>query len=225
MATISEVRLPEPLVLRDVPYKLYLRLRGIHANRHMRMTYHDGTLEIMTLRHLYHEVPSRRLGLIVLVVCSELNILWHGAGSATFHRGGDGPLKGKGKEPDQSFYFGDEARLVAVANIDRFDFEAGDPPPDLWIEVDNRSSSRGKLPVYAALGVPEVWRYRSRKKTLAFLRLVDGSYEPVERSLALPMLTPALVLHALSLGEGVSESSWFGRLRDWVRETLAAGAG
>jgi hypothetical protein len=68
--------------------------------------------------------------------------------------------------------------------------------------VDNRGSSRGRLPVYAALGVPEVWRYRVRRGELRFVRLVDGAYEPLDRSLALPMLTPALVLEALALGAG-----------------------
>ena len=119
---------------------------------------------------------------------------------------GDGPYKGKGKEPDESFYFAN-ARTRLPSDRD-LDLDAGDPPPDLWIEVDNRVSSAGRLPVYAALGVPEVWRYRARKKTLRFLRLVDDTYEPIEQSLALPVLTPALVLEALALGDGLWESEW-----------------
>ena len=34
-----------------------------------------------------------------------------------------------------------------------------DPPPDLVIEVDITRSSLDKLSIYAALRVPEVWRY------------------------------------------------------------------
>src|SRR2546421_12578758 len=33
-----------------------------------------------------------------------------------------------------------------------------DPPPDLAIEVDVSHSSLDRLGIYAALGVPEVWR-------------------------------------------------------------------
>lgn len=33
------------------------------------------------------------------------------------------------------------------------------PPPDLVLEVDISRSRRIKLPIYAALGVGEVWRY------------------------------------------------------------------
>ncbi|HEY9779787.1 MAG TPA: Uma2 family endonuclease [Leptolyngbyaceae cyanobacterium] len=34
-----------------------------------------------------------------------------------------------------------------------------DLPPDLMLEVDFSNSSLNKLPIYTALGVPEIWRY------------------------------------------------------------------
>ncbi|MBO0719619.1 MAG: Uma2 family endonuclease, partial [Blastocatellia bacterium] len=34
-----------------------------------------------------------------------------------------------------------------------------DPPPDIVVEIDIHHSSVAKLPIYAALGVPEIWRY------------------------------------------------------------------
>lgn len=75
-------------------------------------------------------------------------------------------------------------------------------------------------PVHAASGVPEVRRYRSRRNGLWFGRRAEGGYEPIERSPSVPMLTPALVLEALALGEGKSEIAWGATLRDWVRATL-----
>ena len=36
------------IVLRDIPWDFYLRLRELDANRHTRMTYHDGTLILMS---------------------------------------------------------------------------------------------------------------------------------------------------------------------------------
>lgn len=216
MATLARRRIRKT-VLRDVSYKTYVKLVRKPSNYHLRMTYYDGTLEIMSPQ-MIHEVPSRRLGMIVLAVTSELDIPCSGTGSTTFRRAGEGVFQGKGKEPDQSFYVTNVQFLMGANKID---LDAGDPPPDLWIEVDNRASSLGKLPVYAALGVPEVWRHRASKKTLAFLRLTErGAYEPVERSVVLPMLTPALVLEAIALGEGIAESFWDHRLRRWVRETL-----
>jgi Uma2 family endonuclease len=94
---------------------------------------------------------------------------------------------------------------------------AVDPPADLAIEVDNLGDSEGKLPIYAALGAPEVWRYDARAGVLWFGRLqADGRYDPIASSECLPMLTPARPLEALALCRGVSKSRW-GRLpREWV---------
>ncbi len=207
-----------PIMLRRVPYRVYARLSDQEENNHLRMTYHDGTLEIMSPKYR-HERASSRIGMVVRAVVSELGIPCASSASTTFRRAGTGPFKGMGKEPDESFYITYES---LIRDKDEIDLDAGDPPPDLWIEVDNRASSLGKPRVCAALGTPEVWRYRARKKSLDFLILTDGgTYEPIERSRCLPMLTPALVMEALAMCEGSSESAWDLRLRAWVRNTLA----
>lgn len=217
MATIT-TRRGDVTVLREVPYSVYATLRDEPANDKLRMTYFDGTLEIMSPEY-QHEIGCWRLGIIVLAVTTELEIPCTGARSTTFRRGGKGIQEGHGKEPDESFYLANEPRVRGKRTI-HLDV---DPPPDLWIEVDNRGSSRGRLPVYAALGVPEVWRYRVRRGELRFVRLIDGVYEPLERSLALPMLTPALVLEAITLRADDSDSAWNRRLREWVRERIVPG--
>jgi len=215
LATVTVVEVPATTVLRRVAYQDYVRLRDEPANAHLRMTYHDGTLEIMSPEYL-HEKPSRRLGLVVFVLTQELDIPSEGTQSTTFRRGSVGLKKGHGKEPDQSFYF---ANVDHILGKDTIDLDV-DPPPDLWIEVDNRASSRGRLPLYAALGVPEVWRYQTHKNTFWFGRLIEGSYQAIDRSDALPMLTPSHVLEALAMGEGLSETQWGRQLRHWVRETF-----
>jgi Uma2 family endonuclease len=223
-------RLPGPTVLRGVRYRDYVALRDYRGNDHLRMTYHDGILEIMSPSYV-HDQPSRRFFALLSVLCEELDVEFEGVGSTTFRKGapvedgGEGKAadkrKGHGKEPDEAFYFANALRIV---NNKELDLDR-DPPPDLWIEIDNRASSRGKLPLYAALGVPEVWRYRVASKRLWFVkRTADGStYEPIEHSLSLPMLTPSLALEALALGEGVIQSTWTKRLRPWVRTTFKAG--
>jgi len=213
-STLPDSRLVLPL--HGVSYDFYEQVRKAPANRLLRMTYHDGTLEIMSPQYR-HEKPSRRIGLIVLAVTSVLGIACQGAGSTTFGRRGRGRLKGWGKEADQSFYLAHEPQ---IRDKDEIDLEV-DPPPDLWIEVDHRGSSRGRLPLYAALLVPEVWRYQVKKGRLWFGRLEGDTYVTIERSLVLPRLTPALVLEGLSLGENLSESEWDIILRDWVRANLA----
>jgi Uma2 family endonuclease len=214
---MASVRLEPRTVfaLHGVPYDFYEEVRLAPSNDHARMTYYNGTLEIMS--PLYrHEKSSRRLGALILLVTSTLGIVCQGAGSTTFKQRGEGRKKGWGKEPDQSFYLASEPRIRGKVKIDL----ESDPPPDLWIEVDHRGSSRGRLPLYAALGIPEVWRFNSRAKRIWFGRLEGGTYAEIDRSLALPMLTPEMVIEALSLGEGLSESEWAALLRTWISERL-----
>ena len=49
-----------------------------------------------------------------------------------------------------------------------------DPPPDLAIEIDMTSPSIPRLPIYCALGIPEVWRFDG--ETMVLLALVNGKY-------------------------------------------------
>jgi len=53
---------------------------------------------------------------------------------------------------------------------------ASDPPPDLGVEVEISRSSRARMPAYAALGVPEIWRY-TQKKVEIYLRSAAGQYD------------------------------------------------
>jgi Uma2 family endonuclease len=217
-------RLEAPTVLQGVTYGMYVRLRKDPGNDHYRMTYYDGTLELIS-PELRHERPSQKLGVLVRAVAATLHIPYLSSGSTTICRGEWNLRKGKGKEPDQSFYFG---YLDAVADKETIDLEV-DPPPDLWIEVDNRGSSKGRLPVYAELGVPEVWRYKARSGKIWFGRLDGKTYVPIDRSLSLPMLSPELVVYALSRC-GRDEGAWFNWLRAWVEagmptDPLPGGAG
>ena len=215
MATVSRGESAGVRVLRGVSFQQYSRLTRHPANSHLRMAFLDGTLEIMSPKLLQHEVPSRRISVIITTVADTLDIDYQGSGSYTFRRKGDGPLKGAGREADQSFYIGSLERLPTDRDPD---LDAGDPPPDLWVEVDHRSSSRSRLPTYARLGIPEVWQYRADSKTIQFLAREGAEYVPIRRSFSLPMLTPDLVQDALAAGESRSEGVWVKWLREWVKQ-------
>ena len=149
---MSTARARRPVTrLTSVPYDTYVRLRQARGNRGLRMAYHDGVLEIMSPQFL-HDSGARRLFLVVLAYCMEFDVPCEASGSTTFSKGEPGESKGKGKEADESFYIGAEA-AEAVLGKDTLDLDF-DPPPSLWVEVDNWSSSKAKLPLYAGLGVP-----------------------------------------------------------------------
>jgi Uma2 family endonuclease len=205
----TNVRDRDRVIVRNVPWEFYARLRDDDANRHLRMSYYKGTLEFMSPRYR-HEKSAARLGQLVMRLAEVLDIPCTESRSTTFRSTGEEV----GKEADTSFYLAHEELIRDKDEIDL----AVDPPPDLAIEVDNLNDSRGKLPIYAALHVPEVWRYDARAGVLWFGRLEhDGTYTSLERSECLPMLTPARVLEALALCRGLPESRW-GRLsQDWIR--------
>jgi hypothetical protein len=61
----------------------------------------------------------------------------------------------RGLEADQCFYLTHEPLVRNKQEIDL----AADPPPDFTIAIDVTRSSKTRLGIYAALGVPEVWRF------------------------------------------------------------------
>jgi len=205
------------IILRDVPWAAYKSLRDIPANDGIRMTYLDGVLELMSPEYL-HEQGAERVGMLIRAVARASGLAYQSARSTTFRRRRRRPLGGHGREADASFYFGEHAeRLALKKGIDL----RVDPPPDLAIEVDNTAQSEWKLPVYARLRVPEVWRYDVDARTLWFGRLrAVRSYEQIERSVALPMLSRPWVLDVLSRGEGLIDSRYEASLDGWIRDEL-----
>ena len=198
--------------LRGVSYDSYVEMREASPNRHLHMTYYNGTLEVMSPQYR-HEKHSRRIGLVVLAVTAILGIPCEGTGSTTFRRRARLVAQGWGKEPDQSFYL---ARVAQIRGKDEIDLET-DPPLTCGLKSTIAAARRAGCRCMPRFKVPEVWRFNTRQKRLWFGHLQVGAYVEVNRSVALPMLTPALVIEALDLGTDLSESEWDPLLRDWIR--------
>jgi Uma2 family endonuclease len=64
------------------------------------------------------------------------------------------------------------------------------PPPDLAIEVDITSRSIPRLPIYAALGVAELWRFDGSQLQVLHLSR-QGKYISRSRSKTFPFLPVA----------------------------------
>ena len=94
----------EGTVLRGISWKTYLKLRDNENNYHVRMSYLDGTLILMSPEYL-HDQDGWRLALVVDRVTEILRIPCQGTVTTTLRRKGPGPRKGTGKEPDFGFYF------------------------------------------------------------------------------------------------------------------------
>jgi Uma2 family endonuclease len=171
-----------------------------------RFVYDKGLLEIMS-PSMEHEWCHRILGQIVEVITEELNIPRRSAGSTTLKL----QLEKRGLEPDECFYLAHESQMRGKPEIDL----TVDPPPDLAIEVDISRSSIDKLPIYADLGVPELWFYDG--ESLVVRQLRNGLYVGCERSEAFPFLGVKEVERFMGTHEQFDETAWIRSFREWVK--------
>ena len=97
-----------------------------------------------------------------------------------------------------------------------------DPTPDLALEIDISRSSLNRMGIYAAIRVPEVWRYDGQKIRVYQLS-ADGQYVETERSLHFPFLPMREVEAFLMRRTQMDETSLVRLFRAWVREQIAKG--
>lgn len=155
----------------------------------LRISYDDGSLQVMTISS-EHEKYASFISSLITVIRLRLRIDILGFGSATMRK----RKRKKGNEPDACFYV---QTASLIGNRIQLDFET-DPPPDVAVEIDVHHDSRSKLPIYAALGVAEIWRYNGRAMTIYHLTkdAADSeasSYVEQDTSIALPMLTARIL--------------------------------
>jgi Uma2 family endonuclease len=197
-------------VLRDVPWGDYLKMLQILGERHVHVTYNEGTMEVR-MPSQRHEQTAQLLGLFIPKLAEALEIDYEPLGMTTWRR----PDLEKGLESDQCYYI---RHAAVVRQRDELDLER-DPPPDLAVEVDITSSSLDRMEIYAELRVPEVWRYDGRRLTMYQLQ-PNRRYRASPTSLSFPGLCPADVERFLERGLTMPKLQWSREIRDWVRNEL-----
>ncbi|MCT7979972.1 Uma2 family endonuclease [Laspinema olomoucense] len=201
---------PGRILLQNISWETYERLLNeMGDHRNTRLNYDRGLLEIMTPL-LEHEQPNRLLARVVQAIAEQLNVEILSAGSTTLNRL---DLE-KGSEPDSSFYIKNERLIRGKRTIDL----KTDPPPDLVIEVDVTSSSIDREGIYAAMGVPEIWR--CDRGEVKFLQLRSGNYVETEHSLAFPVLPVTEVAKFLEQSQTLGETTLLKAFRAWVKEQI-----
>ncbi|MER3588609.1 MAG: hypothetical protein C4322_11240, partial [Mastigocladus sp. ERB_26_1] len=136
--------------------------------RNTRLAYDNRILEIMTPL-MPHENSNRLIERFVIVLCEELGLEVKSVGSLTLTRDD----VERGGEPDSSYYIQHEFLVRNRENIDL----AIDPPPDLVLEVEYSKPKVDKTKIYAAIGVPEFWRFNG--SVLRVYILNQGEYSEV----------------------------------------------
>jgi Uma2 family endonuclease len=209
-----QVSKSQRLVLYAVSWRTYTRLLRLFDERHLRLTYDRGTLEIMTLTH-EHESYGHLLGRFILVLTEEMGFPVKGGKSTTLRR----RKRQKGLEPDECYWIMSEP-LVRGKN--RINLRV-DPPPDLAMEIEVSRSALNRLGIYAAIRIPELWRYDGQSLTFHVLGS-DGRYTVAAASRTFPFLKPDDVVRFLALRATMDENAVVREFRAWVRTQVAPGA-
>jgi Uma2 family endonuclease len=199
------------VIVQGVGWDTYACLLADFADsRGIRVPYDQGTLEIMA-PSFKHEQAADLLSDVVKAVAEAQALDVVPAGSTTFKR----QDVERGFEPDASFYVQHAADIRGHATLDL----AVDPPPDVIIEIDLPHPSLDKCPIYAALGVPEVWRHDGRQ--IHMYRRLDEAYTEVPSSAVLLGVTTASLTQMVQLGLELPRQVGIGQVRAWA-ESLTA---
>ena len=180
-------------------------LAAVDWNRYFRRVCIDPARGLITLMSpsFPHEDFTEFLNDIVEIAGEKLAGTVRRLRSTRLRRRGDPP--GTGMEPDCAFYLGEHARAFRAAvaeGVEAADAFIERTAPDLVAEVEITNVDASKTERYAEMGVRELWRLRSHKKSwefrAEFLALRPGNApRKLDASEALEGLTPDDVREAV----------------------------
>ena len=194
----SKIDVVERIILHDISWETYERILAEHedvSNPHF--SYCDGDLEIMVVGY-QHERLKTELCELLVEIARVVEIDYQGAASTTFRK----EKKKKGFEGDGSFYF-ENAEIVRQKN--KIDLSK-DPPPELVIEIDITHGSLPKFPIFAGIGIKEVWRFDGEE--VRFYRLENENYKEVSESVCLPNVKSEVVTELLFNAQEMKRLDW-----------------
>ena len=212
MATVTQSKPSSNAVLDDVSWDDYEAQLRIIGDRHVRVNYDAGRMEIMSPL-IRHGNGSYVLGRMVDTLTDALRLRVVAADPVTLKRA---DLL-KGVEPDKLYFFGEKTSALKRARELDLTVVA---PPDLIIEVDVTANSVPRMPIFAAMGILEIWRLEGEDPEFLHLQL-DGTYQARDRSRTFP--TVSLAEFAPFVVEGLRSedmSDWIRGFQDFVREVL-----
>ncbi len=208
IAVVEEPR--EHLVLSNISWDTYEKLLHNVGTSRYRLTYDDGDLKIMTLS-FGHENVGRWIGRLIFFLALELKLPLCTGGSTTLKQG----LRKKGLEPDECFWIQHEQAMRGKKEWNALT----DPPPDLGVEVDITRSSLDRQGIYAALRVPEIWRYDGHSLKVLVLG-ANGKYRARSKSSAFPTVPLDTFAHHIEKLGSADEIQLIQEFTQWLRSEI-----
>ncbi len=176
-----DLRIAKPeqrIALDGVPWKTYVLLRDAIDAPHLKMTYCEGVLELMSPSEK-HELNKTMTARLLELYSFLTRIPLIGYGSTTFKR----EATSRGVEPDECYRVSPEAKEREF--------------PDIVLEVIETSPLLDKLVVYDGLEISEVWLLENGKFSV-FRRKAKGGYAKTRRSAFFPALDFTLLARYVS---------------------------
>lgn len=213
MATVTAPgQLSRDGVVLNATWEAYVGIGELLGEQPIRMTFDRGRLEIMRLS-LEHEWIKKLMAQMLGLFTLELRIPLHSGGSTTFQRE---DLE-RAIEPDECYWIQHEEQMRCQSTFD----PDNDPPPDLAFEVEISRSVLNRLGLFAALGIPEIWRYDGQRIQVLLLS-PDRTYQPSPTSKALPMVPVGELARFLDMRHTAGETELLAAFLAWVQEQQAA---
>jgi Uma2 family endonuclease len=207
--------LPKGAILRvpHVSWEDYDQLLAeLGDDYHVRVSYACGWLEIMSPLP-EHGKFAEIVQDIAREITRELGVKLEACGAMTIRSA----WQSKGAEPDTCFYVQNAVRIIGKRSLD-FNI---DPPPDIVVEIDVTNASQFKFPIYAALGVPEIWRYDGSQAY--FYHLAGEQYVETSHSQAFPFLPSTVLAQFIEQSKTEGQDAALDAAREWVRVNKAVG--
>jgi Uma2 family endonuclease len=208
---VSQLPGDASVTFRDVSWDEYEELlEQVGEAPGLRISYDNGSLHVMTIS-AEHEKYTLFINSLIAGIRLRLRMDILAFGSATMRK----PKRSAGHEPDACFYV---QTAPLIGNKIQLDFET-DPPPDIVVEVDVHHDSRSRFRVYAALGVPEIWRYDGQAMTIYHVSDEgDGpQYVAGDTSTGLPMLSAQLLTEMIERMRRDGELSALLAFDEWLQ--------
>lgn len=196
------------VIHRDVSWEAYEQFLDENAERRTPHSYVNGELRFMP-PSAASEQPKKWLAQLVDALTEELVMPRRSLGSLTIKL----DFAASGCELDEGCLIA-SARSIQGKRL--YDYTT-DAPPDLVLEIDITSPSLQRLPVYAALGVREVWVYDGEQLRVLALK-PDKSYEVRESSAVFPTLPMPEFTAWIEKAYEIDETPWIRSFREWVRD-------
>lgn len=198
----------QSVVLPNVSWKSYKTISdALQDETPAHFTFDRGKLEIMVLS-LRHENLKKILAMLFESLSDNLEIEIFAAGSTTFQRE---DLE-RGFEPDECYYV-ENAELMRGKDSVNLSF---DPPPDLTIEIDVKHSSLNRMSIFAAIGIPEIWRYDG--EVLIIYLLENGEYRESKTSSILSGVNVEKLSELVEIGKGSTRREFLLNIKKYTNE-------